>query len=156
MFSGTLRDNLDPFGVYSDAEVWSALERSQLSNLVSGMPLGLHSVVEEQGRNFSLGQRQLICLGRALLRKAPILCIDEATASVDHATDALLQHALRTFCAGCTILTVAHRISTILDSDVVLVLHQGQLVEMGSPSELLASTSSRFAQLVQQSQHRQK
>ena len=112
----------------------------------------LAAVVEEQGKNFSLGQRQLLCLGRALLRNTRVLCIDEATASIDHATDVLLQHVLRNEARHCTVLTIAHRISTIADSDIVITMDGGQAVEIGPPALLAANPASRYAQFAQQSQ----
>lgn len=142
LFSGTVRENLDPFGKVTDTAIWCALERCMLRETVEALPLGLHSPVEERGRNFSLGQRQLLCLGRALLCKARILCIDEATANVDHATDACIQQTLRTDLADCTVITIAHRIRTIVDSDLVLVMVAGRVAEYGAPDVLLQRSDS--------------
>ncbi|NXV09693.1 MRP2 protein, partial [Cettia cetti] len=137
LFTGTLRMNLDPFDQYSDEEVWKALELAHLKTYVQGLPEGLLHFVSEGGENLSVGQRQLVCLARALLRKAKILILDEATAAVDLETDNLIQTTIRSEFADCTVLTIAHRLHTIMDSNRVMVLHAGQIVEFGSPEELL-------------------
>lgn len=148
LFSGTIRDNLDPFAEASDDEVWHALERCMLKEVIAGLPGGILAPVEERGRNFSLGQRQLLCLGRALLCRARILCIDEATANVDHATDAKIQQTLRHDLQGCTVLTIAHRIKTIIDSDLVLVMDQGHVAEIGPPQDLLRRSGGLLSGMV--------
>ncbi|NWZ80312.1 MRP2 protein, partial [Poecile atricapillus] len=137
LFTGTLRMNLDPFDQYSDEEVWKALELAHLKTYVQGLPEGLLHLVSEGGENLSVGQRQLVCLARALLRKAKILILDEATAAVDLETDHLIQTTIRSEFADCTVLTIAHRLHTIMDSNRVMVLHAGQIVEFDSPEELL-------------------
>ncbi|NWI07222.1 MRP2 protein, partial [Tichodroma muraria] len=137
LFTGTLRMNLDPFDQYSDEEVWKALELAHLKTFVQGLPEGLLHLVSEGGENLSVGQRQLVCLARALLRKAKILILDEATAAVDLETDNLIQTTIRSEFADCTVLTIAHRLHTIMDSNRVMVLHAGQIVEFDSPEELL-------------------
>ncbi|CAM4809475.1 unnamed protein product [Rotaria magnacalcarata] len=152
LFNDTLRINLDPFGEYSDIEIWNALDEVQLkSELIEG----LQQQVTEGGSNFSVGQRQLICLARALLRKNKILVIDEATANVDHRTDELIQLAIRKKFVSCTVLTIAHRLRTIIDSDKILVLSSGQVVEFAAPYELLCDDQSNFAQLASQAGHRE-
>ncbi|NWX25574.1 MRP2 protein, partial [Notiomystis cincta] len=137
LFTGTLRMNLDPFDHYSDEEVWKALELAHLKTYVQGLPEGLMHLVSEGGENLSVGQRQLVCLARALLRKAKILILDEATAAVDLETDHLIQTTIRSEFADCTVLTIAHRLHTIMDSNRVMVLQAGQIVEFDSPEELL-------------------
>ncbi|NXD89548.1 MRP2 protein, partial [Chaetorhynchus papuensis] len=137
LFTGSLRMNLDPFDQYSDEEVWKALELAHLKTYVQGLPEGLLHLVSEGGENLSVGQRQLVCLARALLRKAKILILDEATAAVDLETDHLIQTTIRREFADCTVLTIAHRLHTIMDSNRVMVLQAGQIVEFDSPEELL-------------------
>ncbi|UJR31942.1 hypothetical protein I4U23_019415 [Adineta vaga] len=152
LFNDTLRINLDPFGEYSDMEIWNALEEVQLkSDEISG----LQQQITEGGSNLSVGQRQLICLARALLRKNKILVIDEATANVDHKTDELIQSSIRRKFVSCTVLTIAHRLRTIIDSDRILVLSHGQVMEFASPYELLSDEQSQFAQLVSQTGDRE-
>ncbi|XP_027503762.1 canalicular multispecific organic anion transporter 1 [Corapipo altera] len=137
LFTGTLRMNLDPFDQYSDEEVWKALELAHLKTYVQNCPEGLLHLVSEGGENLSVGQRQLVCLARALLRKAKILILDEATAAVDLETDHLIQTTIRSEFSDCTVLTIAHRLHTIMDSNRVMVLQAGQIVEFDSPEELL-------------------
>jgi len=150
LFSGTIRFNLDPFNLYSDMKLWSALKKSKLDNLIHSLPNGLQSVISEGEDGFSAGQKQLLCLARALVRESPILLLDEATSSVDYDTDALIQNTIREeFGKGkTTVLTIAHRLRTIIDSDRVLILDAGQVVEFDTPSTLLADPSSRFSQLI--------
>ncbi|XP_015215911.2 multidrug resistance-associated protein 1 isoform X2 [Lepisosteus oculatus] len=138
LFSGSLRMNLDPFDSYSDEEVWNALELAHLKTFVSGLPDKLNHECSEGGENLSLGQRQLVCLARALLRKTKVLVLDEATAAVDLETDNLIQSTIRSQFEECTVLTIAHRLNTIMDYTRVLVLDKGQIVEFDSPSNLLA------------------
>eukprot|EP00730_Choanoeca_flexa_P019296 TRINITY_DN9420_c0_g2_i1.p1 TRINITY_DN9420_c0_g2~~TRINITY_DN9420_c0_g2_i1.p1 ORF type:complete len:819 (+),score=134.30 TRINITY_DN9420_c0_g2_i1:101-2458(+) len=147
LFSGTLRDNLDPFNDYADEQLWTTLEQCQLSQLVKSKPQGLLCPIEESGRNFSLGTRQLLCLGRALLRNAKVICIDEATASVDTKTDELIQHTIKTSFTDASVITIAHRIATIKDSDMIIVLDRGAVVEQGPPDELMAK-GGVFASMV--------
>ncbi|XP_056143847.1 multidrug resistance-associated protein 1 isoform X2 [Lampris incognitus] len=138
LFSGSLRMNLDPFDSYSDEEVWKVLELAHLKNFVSGLPDKLNHECSEGGENLSLGQRQLVCLARALLRKTKILVLDEATAAVDLETDNLIQSTIRTQFEDCTVLTIAHRLNTIMDYTRVLVLDKGEMAEFDSPSNLIA------------------
>ncbi|NXC71271.1 MRP2 protein, partial [Anhinga anhinga] len=137
LFTGTLRMNLDPFDQYTDEEVWKALELAHLKTYVQELPEGLLHLVSEGGENLSVGQRQLVCLARALLRKAKILILDEATAAVDLETDNLIQTTIRHEFAACTVLTIAHRLHTIMDSNRVMVLQAGRIVEYDSPEKLL-------------------
>ncbi|KAJ8251178.1 hypothetical protein GJAV_G00218150 [Gymnothorax javanicus] len=138
LFSGSLRMNLDPFDSYSDQEVWNTLELAHLKSFVSGLPDKLNHECAEGGENLSLGQRQLVCLARALLRKTKVLVLDEATAAVDLETDNLIQSTIRSQFEDCTVLTIAHRLNTIMDYTRVLVLDKGEIVEFDSPASLIA------------------
>ncbi|CAH2076223.1 unnamed protein product, partial [Iphiclides podalirius] len=144
LFSGTLRMNLDPFDVYSDEDIWRSLEHAHLKTFVQGLQAGLRHEISEGGENLSVGQRQLVCLARALLRKTPLLVLDEATAAVDLETDELIQKTIRSEFASCTVLTIAHRLNTIMDSTRVMVLDKGQLVEYAPPEQLLQDKNSIF------------
>lgn len=144
LFSGTLRINLDPFEVKSDDELWKALELSHLKTFVKTLPAGLNHEISEGGENLSVGQRQLVCLARALLRKTKVLVLDEATAAVDLETDDLIQKTIRSEFKECTVLTIAHRLNTIMDSDKVIVLDRGEVTEFASPTELLENPKSAF------------
>uniref|UniRef100_A0A8C3IYZ0 ABC-type glutathione-S-conjugate transporter n=1 Tax=Chrysemys picta bellii TaxID=8478 RepID=A0A8C3IYZ0_CHRPI len=137
LFSGTLQSNLDPFGKYSDHELWEAVELCDLKNFVQSLPKKLLHEISEGGENLSVGQRQLVCLARALLRKTKILILDEATASVDMETDNLVQSTIRREFHNCTVLTIAHRLHTIMDSERVLVLGSGRIIEFDTPHNLL-------------------
>ncbi|TYI57998.1 hypothetical protein E1A91_D11G321800v1 [Gossypium mustelinum] len=148
MFEGTIRSNLDPLEEYTDEQIWEALDKCQLGDGVRNKAGRLDSSVSENGENWSMGQRQLVCLGRVLLKKSKILVLDEATASVDTATDNLIQTTLREHFSDCTVITIAHRITSVLDSDMVLLLSHGLIEEYDSPSSLLENKSSSFAQLV--------
>uniref|UniRef100_A0A3B4A6D8 Multidrug resistance-associated protein 1 n=1 Tax=Periophthalmus magnuspinnatus TaxID=409849 RepID=A0A3B4A6D8_9GOBI len=138
LFSGSLRMNLDPFGSYTDEEVWRALDFSHLKTFVSGLTGKLNYECSEGGENLSVGQRQLLCLARALLRKTKILVLDEATAAVDMETDNLIQSTIRSQFEECTVLTIAHRLNTIMDYTRVLVLDRGEMAEFDSPNNLIA------------------
>ncbi|KAK8274313.1 hypothetical protein V6Z12_D10G066300 [Gossypium hirsutum] len=147
LFRGSIRTNLDPLGLYSDDEIWKALEKCQLKTTISALPNKLDSSVSDEGENWSVGQRQLFCLGRVLLKRNRILVLDEATASIDSATDAILQRIIREEFSNCTVITVAHRVPTVIDSDMVMVLSYGKLLEYDEPSNLMATNSS-FSKLV--------
>nr|XP_025846742.1 multidrug resistance-associated protein 7 isoform X3 [Vulpes vulpes] len=151
LFSGTVRENLDPQGLHEDRALWQALEQCHLSEVIVSLG-GLDGELGEGGRSLSLGQRQLLCLARALLTDAKILCIDEATASVDQKTDQLLQQTICKRFANKTVLTIAHRLNTILNSDRILVLQAGRVVELDSPAALRSQPHSLFQQLLQSSQ----
>ncbi|KAF9142605.1 hypothetical protein BGX30_002584 [Mortierella sp. GBA39] len=151
LFAGTLRENLDPFSEQNDADLWTALERAHLKPHISSLSGGLSHEVSQGGENFSVGQRSLICLARALLRKTKILILDEATAAVDVETDELIQKTIRKEFKDRTILTIAHRIKTVMDSDKILVLDQGRMKEFAAPGELLERRKeSLFYQLAEQ------
>ncbi|CAJ1067622.1 canalicular multispecific organic anion transporter 1 [Xyrichtys novacula] len=145
LFSGTLRMNLDPFDKFSDEEIWRVLELSHLKDYVGGLQEGLQHEVAEGGENLSVGQRQLLCLARALLRKSRILILDEATAAVDLETDDLIQNTIRREFSHCTVLTIAHRLHSIMDSSRVMVLDAGKIVEFDSPSNLLQKRGHFFS-----------
>ncbi|XP_072168419.1 multidrug resistance-associated protein 1-like [Diadema setosum] len=145
LFAGSLRMNLDPFESYTDDDIWLALKLSHLHTFVSGLPEGLQHECTEGGENLSVGQRQLICLARALLRKSKILVLDEATAAVDLETDDLIQATIRTEFSECTVITIAHRLNTIMDSTRILVMDAGQIAEFDTPSELLAKGGIFYA-----------
>ncbi|KAM9424656.1 LOW QUALITY PROTEIN: ATP-binding cassette sub-family C member 3 [Pholidichthys leucotaenia] len=138
LFSGTLRMNLDPFNSYTDEDVWKALEHSHLHQFVSKQPAKLELECSEGGENLSVGQRQLVCLARALLRKTRILILDEATAAIDLETDDLIQSTIRTQFEDCTVFTIAHRLNTIMDYTRVLVLDKGQIAEFDTPTNLIS------------------
>ncbi|XP_031371482.1 ABC transporter C family member 5 [Punica granatum] len=148
LFEGTIRGNLDPLEEHSDSHIWEALDKCQLGEIVREKELKLDTPVLENGDNWSVGQRQLVSLGRALLKQARILVLDEATASVDTATDNLIQRIIRTEFKDCTVCTIAHRIPTVIDSDLVLVLSDGRVAEFDTPSRLLEDRSSMFLKLV--------
>ncbi|XP_078589212.1 ATP-binding cassette sub-family C member 4-like [Branchiostoma floridae x Branchiostoma japonicum] len=149
LFSGTLRKNLDPFDQYTDSELWSALEQVQLKPVVGELSMALEAELAECGTNFSVGQRQLVCLARALLRRTKILIIDEATANVDPRTDELIQQVIRSRFEHCTVLTIAHRLNTVIDSGRIMVIADGRIVEFGEPYQLLESGGSgQFGRLV--------
>lgn len=146
LFSATLRDNLDPFRKFQDADLWSALEEVELKDAMTS----LDHCVEQGGGNLSAGQRQLICLARAILQDNRILVLDEATANVDPTTDALIQTTIRKKFKACTVLTIAHRLNTIMDSDKVLVMDHGQMLEFDHPYALLQNEKGHFSSIVQE------
>ncbi|KAF9913827.1 hypothetical protein BX616_009512 [Lobosporangium transversale] len=150
LFAGTIRQNLDPFDELEDIELWTALERAHLKDYISSLTGGLSFEVASNGENFSVGQRSLICLARALLCKSKVLVMDEATAMVDVETDALIQKTVRKEFKDRTVLTIAHRIKTIMDSDRVLVLDRGYVKEFDAPEVLLARKDGFFYSLVVQ------
>ncbi|KAB0792826.1 hypothetical protein PPYR_14785 [Photinus pyralis] len=150
IFSGSVRNNLDPFREYSDDILWKTLENVELKDPVNDLPSGLNSIVTEGGANFSIGQRQLVCLARAMLRKNKILVLDEATANVDPKTDLLIQRNVRENFSDCTVLTIAHKLDTVMDSDKILVIDDGKVVEFDHPHVLLQNSDGAFCGMVDQ------
>lgn len=155
LFTGTIRFQLDPFEKHSDLEIWDILKLINLFDLVTSMQNSLQEQIYENGSNLSQGQRQLLCIGRALLRNAKCLIIDEGTSAVDPFTDALIQQVLRdcTIRCGTTIFAIAHRLQTILDFDRVLVLNEGNILEFDSPQILLQRDDSVFKAMIHQGSH---
>ncbi|CAI5652683.1 unnamed protein product [Oreochromis niloticus] len=153
LFIGTIRSNLDPWDQYSDAEIWEALEKTHIKEMVSQLPHSLHSEVTENGENFSVGERQLLCVARALLRNSKILLLDEATAAIDTETDRLIQETIRTAFGSCTTLIIAHRLNTVMSCSRVMVMNNGQILEFDSPVALLADENSRFRAMVEASEN---
>ncbi|XP_035948562.2 multidrug resistance-associated protein 1-like isoform X1 [Halichoerus grypus] len=149
LFSGTLQMNLDPLDKYSDSELWEVLELCHLKEFVQSLPKKLLHEITEGGENLSVGQRQLVCLARALLRKTKILILDEATASIDFETDNLVQTTIRKEFSDCTILTIAHRLHSIIDSDRVLVLDSGRITEFETPQNLIFQKGLFFEMLTE-------
>lgn len=152
LFSGTIRSNMDPFAQYSDDQIWNALEQCGLKASVEGMPGELGSTVAEYGSNLSAGMRQMLVMGRALLKQCRILLLDEATSSVDFETDKEIQRTLREAFKNTTVLTIAHRINTIMDSDKILVMKDGFVAEYAPPQELLKDENSIFSEIVRHAQ----
>uniref|UniRef100_A0A0D3HVQ7 Uncharacterized protein n=1 Tax=Oryza barthii TaxID=65489 RepID=A0A0D3HVQ7_9ORYZ len=146
LFNGSIRYNLDPHGHFSDKQIWEFLGKCQLDEVINEKQ-GLDSLVVERGSNWSMGQRQLLCLGRALLRRSRILILDEATASMDNATDAVIQKTVRTEFKDSTIITIAHRIPTVMDCTRVLVVNDGEMVEYEEPQKLMQTEGSFFKEL---------
>ncbi|XP_042142608.1 ATP-binding cassette sub-family C member 2 isoform X2 [Ixodes scapularis] len=141
---GSLRENLDRTGSRSDEELWRVLREAHLADFVTSQAKGLSLEVGDGGSNLSAGQRQLVCLARALIRKPKVLLLDEATSQMDGDTDRLIQATLRESFAGCTLLAIAHRINTVLDYDKILVMGDGRVLEYGPVDKLLGNTNSLF------------
>uniref|UniRef100_A0A1I8JE23 ABC-type glutathione-S-conjugate transporter n=1 Tax=Macrostomum lignano TaxID=282301 RepID=A0A1I8JE23_9PLAT len=144
VFSGSLRSNLDPFDERTDEELWAALDAAHLSSWARGLSAGLAHECGEGGTNLSVGQRQLVCLARALMRRSRLLVLDEATAAVDLETDSLIMATVRQQFADSTVIIIAHRLATIMDSDRVMVLDSGRVREFAPPRDLLAKQDSYF------------
>uniref|UniRef100_A0A7N6C441 Uncharacterized protein n=1 Tax=Anabas testudineus TaxID=64144 RepID=A0A7N6C441_ANATE len=154
LFIGTVRTNLDPWDQYSDSEIWEALEKTHIKDMVSQLPHSIHSEVTENGENFSVGERQLLCVARALLRNSKILILDEATAAIDTETDRLIQETIRSAFGSCTTFIIAHRLNTVMSCNRVMVLDNGQILEFDSPAALLADENSRFRAMIEASENR--
>ena len=150
LFSGTIRTNLDPFNQYDDQNIWRVLESCNLKPAISKLQDGLESKVDANGENFSTGQRQLVCLARAMLRNPRVLVMDEATANVDMVSDELIQKALRQDFKESTIFTIAHRLNTVMDYDKILVLDKGEISEYDTPNNLLLKETGLFVDMVNQ------
>ncbi|XP_070656066.1 ATP-binding cassette sub-family C member 4-like [Bos indicus] len=149
LFTGTMKENLDPFNEHTDNELWNALEEVQLKESIEGLPAKMNTELAESGLNLSAGQKQLVCLARALLRKNQILILDKATSYVDPRTDELIQKRIRERFAQCTVLTIAHRLSNIIDCEWILVLDSGTRKEHNQPNTLLQDENSLFYKMVQ-------
>ncbi|XP_068448510.1 ATP-binding cassette sub-family C member 5 isoform X2 [Clinocottus analis] len=154
LFIGTVRTNLDPWDQYSDSQIWEALEKTHVKEMIRQLPHSLHSEVTENGENFSVGERQLLCVARALLRNSKILILDEATAAIDTETDRLIQETIRCAFGSCTTLIIAHRLNTVMSCSRVMVLDNGQILEFDSPAALLADENSRFRAMIEASENR--
>lgn len=150
MFVGTIRSNLDPFNNSTDQEIWKALDAVFLGDKIRNTPSKLETAVTENGKSVSQGQRQLLCIARAVLSKAKILVLDEATASLDAQTDAMIQDAIKKNFGDLTMLTIAHRLNTIIESDRVLVMDAGRVAEFDEPVKLLQNKDGIFTSLVEQ------
>ncbi|KFM76471.1 Multidrug resistance-associated protein 1, partial [Stegodyphus mimosarum] len=144
LFTGSLRSNLDPNKEYKDADVWKCLERAHLKDYIISQPQGLEFQIAEGGVNLSLGQRQLVCLARSLLKRTKILVLDEPTAAVDPETDHMIQETIRTEFQDCTVITIAHRLNTVMDYDTIIVMESGKVIEHGSPKDLMKNPNSVF------------
>ncbi|CAN1778434.1 ABC transporter C family member 10 [Linum perenne] len=150
LFIGTVRYNLDPLSQHTDQEIWKVLEKCHLRDAILEKEERLNAPVAQDGSNWSMGQRQLFCLGRAILKRSRILVLDEATASIDNATDSILQKTIKSEFEDCTVITVAHRIPTVMNCNKVLGISDGKVVEYDEPVELMKRESSLFAQLVKE------
>jgi ATP-binding cassette subfamily C (CFTR/MRP) protein 4 len=147
LFTGTIRDNIDPEGLYTDDEIWRAVETAHLKKLVPS----LDYEITENGSNFSVGQRQLICMARAVIRNNKIIVLDEATANMDPETDSLIYDTIHENFASCTVFTIAHKLHTILNSDKVIVMDKGQIIEYDDPVNLLQNKDGSFYKMVKKS-----
>lgn len=147
IFSGSLRMNLDPFNRFTDAELWDALEQASLKTLVTSLPQQLHYEFVESGFNLSAGERQLFCLARALLQRSKIIIMDEATANVDYQNERIIQGKVKDNFAACTVITIAHRLGTIMHCDEIMVIDGGRLAETGQPNVLSEKRNGLFARM---------
>lgn len=150
MFVGTMRSNLDPFFKATDDEIWKALDAVHLGDKIRNMPNKLDTAVSENGKSVSQGQRQLLCIARAILSKAKVLVLDEATASLDAQTDSLIQQTIKENFTELTMLTIAHRLNTIIECDRVMVMDAGKILEFDEPYKLLQKPDGSFKALIDQ------
>jgi len=150
LFNVSLRDNLDPFAEFDEIQIWKALETVQMKDVIEGLGEGLDFMLSSGGGNFSVGQRQLLCLSRAILTKSKVLIMDESAANVDQLTDTKLQEAVKTVFAGSTVISIAHRLESIVEYDKILVLGAGEVLEYGAPAELLNDKEGAFFGMVQE------
>merc|ERR1712176_1252241 len=141
----------DPFGARTDDEIWDVLQKVEMFQFVQSKEEKLEFVVSEGGQNFSAGQKQLICIGRALLKKSKVLALDEATSSIDKHTDSLIQTLIRKEFNDVTVLTIAHRLDTIIDYDKIIVLSKGKVLEYDMPQNLMQNVDSEFYKMVKSS-----
>jgi len=151
LFNSSIRRNLDPLGEHTNAAIWNALEQAHMSEHVRAMDGQLNARVTDGGSNLSVGQRQLLCLARVMLKRARIVLLDEATAAVDVATDKLIQDTIRRNFQHCTLITIAHRLNTVINSDLIVVLSDGVIAEHGTPTALLSNPRSHFSRMIQHS-----
>ncbi|KAJ2801419.1 hypothetical protein H4R20_003677 [Coemansia guatemalensis] len=150
LFSGTVRENLDPFNRYSDEDIWHVLEQVDLAEHFRRKDKRLEFMVVQNGKNFPFRHKQLICLARALLKRAKVLVLDEITSAIDYATDKLIQKTIRTEFKSCTVLRISNRPKEIIDSDMVLVIDDGRIAEYDTPQKLLANKKSLFTKLIEE------
>jgi ABC-type multidrug transport system fused ATPase/permease subunit len=144
VMNGTLRYNIDPIKIFSDDEIKNVLNKIGFNYIIDNNPNGLDQIISENGNNLSIGEKQLICITRAILRKSKIIIMDEATASIDYKTEEIIQRAISELLKNSTVITIAHRIKTILNSDKIIVLDNGNVVEYDSPKKLLSNKNSYF------------
>jgi ABC-type multidrug transport system fused ATPase/permease subunit len=149
LMNGTIRVNLDPLGEHKDSEIWQALAQTKMTSAISNLPRKLENELNSSDSNFSLGERQLLHLTRVLLKKNKIIIFDEATGKVDGETDEEIQCIVREVFKDCTVITIAHRLTTILDSDRIMILDQGKVVDCGTPQSLLDKEDSLLKQLLE-------
>ena len=147
VFSGTIKSNLDPFSSHNDDDILNALELVRFPGINRGRMI-LQDTVDEGGANFSAGEKQLLCLARAMLANPKLLVLDEATSAVDKTTDEFVQQMLRTQFPDTTLLTIAHRLNTVIDYDMILVMDRGKVAEFGPPSELLTNEDGIFTAMI--------
>ena len=150
IFSGTLRFNLDPYETTSDERLIEVLRVAQLEDLLHKDRRGLDQTVQENGSNLSSGEKQLLCICRAILRRSKVIVLDEATANIDVVTEQKIQRLIAEEFDGCTMITIAHRLNTIMQSDKIMVLSYGQIIEFDEPATLAANPDSEFSSLLKE------